>query len=83
MRTNPRHRSTPIKPRCRPRSFKLFSPSLRLAAIRDQLDTVLIVAARFMMILPRALTWLCTAEVARKNQLRLEMVLRLATCPYL
>jgi DNA replication protein DnaC len=55
---------------------------LRLPAIRDRLDALLEEAARREMNLREALAWLCAAEVARKDQLRMEMALRLARFPY-
>ncbi|WP_296365714.1 IS21-like element helper ATPase IstB [Vulcanococcus sp. Clear-D1] len=55
---------------------------LRLPAIRDHLDALLEEAARREMNLREALTWLCTAEVARKDHLRMGMALRLARFPY-
>jgi DNA replication protein DnaC len=55
---------------------------LRLPAIRDRLDALLEEAARRELNLRETLAWLCAAEVARKEQLRMEMALRLARFPY-
>ena len=46
---------------------------LKLTAIRDQLDTLLDQAARQELNLREALTLLCTAEVGRKDEHRIQM----------
>jgi hypothetical protein len=46
---------------------------LKLTAIRDQLDTLLDQAGRAELNLREALTMLCTAEVARKDERRIQM----------
>ena len=55
---------------------------LQLTALRDQLDTLLDEAARREFNLREALTFLCQAEVARREQRRLEMATRLAKFPF-
>jgi len=54
---------------------------LKLTAIRDQLDTLLDQAARADMTLREALTMLCTAEVARKDERRIQMGMSIAKFP--
>jgi DNA replication protein DnaC len=54
---------------------------LRLTGIRERLDNLLEEAARHQMTLREALAWLCAAEVARKDQSRFEMAMRLARFP--
>ncbi len=54
---------------------------LRLPAIRERLDALLEEAARRQVNLREASARLCTAEVARKDQLRMEMALRMASFP--
>ena len=46
---------------------------LKLTAIRDQLDTLLDQASRAELNLREALTMLCTAEVARKDERRIQI----------
>jgi DNA replication protein DnaC len=55
---------------------------LRLTALRDRLDTLLDEAARRDLNLREALTFFCQAEVARREQRRLEMAARLAKFPF-
>jgi DNA replication protein DnaC len=55
---------------------------LQLTALRDQLDTLLDQAARRELNLREALAFLCEAEVARREQRRLEMAARLAKFPF-
>jgi len=55
---------------------------LKLTAIRDQLDTLLDQAARAEMNLREALAMLCTAEVARKDERRIQMGMSIAKFPY-
>lgn len=55
---------------------------LKLTAIRDQLDTLLDQAARAELNLREALTMLCTAEVARKDERRIQMASSIAKFPY-
>jgi len=51
---------------------------LQLTAIRDQLDNLLDHAAKSDMTIREALTFLCEREIARKDQRRIEMALKLA-----
>jgi len=55
---------------------------LRLTAIRDQLDNLLEEAARKELNLREALTWLCAAEIARKDQRRIAMAMSIAKFPF-
>ena len=55
---------------------------LQLTAIRDQLDTLLDQAARSDLTLREALTMLCQAEVARKDERRIQMGLSIAKFPF-
>ena len=55
---------------------------LKLTAIRDQLDTLLDQASRAELNLREALTMLCTAEVARKDERRIQMGMSIAKFPY-
>jgi hypothetical protein len=55
---------------------------LKLTAIRDQLDTLLDQAGRAELNLREALTMLCTAEVARKDERRIQMGMSIAKFPY-
>lgn len=55
---------------------------LKLTAIRDGLDSLLQEAARRDLNLREALTFLCEAEIARKDQRRIHMATRIAKFPY-
>ena len=55
---------------------------LKLTAIRDQLDTLLDQAARAELNLREALAMLCTAEVARKDERRVQMGMSIAKFPF-
>jgi DNA replication protein DnaC len=55
---------------------------LKLTALRDQLDTLLDQAARAELNLREALTMMLTAEVARKDERRIQMGLRIARFPH-
>lgn len=55
---------------------------LQLTTLRDQLDLLLDDAARRDLNLREALTFFCQAEVARREQRRLEMATRLAKFPW-
>jgi DNA replication protein DnaC len=55
---------------------------LKLTAIRDQLDTLLDQAGRAEMNLREALAMMCTAEIARKDERRIQMGLKIAHFPY-
>src|SRR5690606_20985694 len=55
---------------------------LKLTAIRDQLDTLLDEAARRDLTLREALAFLCEREIARKDERRIEMALKIAHFPY-
>jgi DNA replication protein DnaC len=54
---------------------------LKLTAIRDQLDGLLDEAARLEMTLREALAFLCEREIARKDQRRIEMAMKIAHFP--
>jgi DNA replication protein DnaC len=54
---------------------------LQLTTIRDQLDNLLDHAAKSDMTIREALTFLCEREIARKDQRRIEMALKLAHFP--
>jgi len=54
---------------------------LQLGAIRDQLDTLLDEAARADLSARETLALLCEREIARKDQRRIEMALKLAHFP--
>jgi hypothetical protein len=82
MSSNPRQRTTPAMPPVPTEELEAMLTRLRLPAIRERLDALLEEAARREMNLREALAWLCAAEVARKDQLRMEMALRLARFPY-
>jgi DNA replication protein DnaC len=55
---------------------------LQLTAIRDQLDTLLDEAARAELSARETLALLCEREIARKDQRRIEMAMKLAHFPY-
>jgi len=55
--------------------------SLKLTAIRDQLDTLLGEVARQDLTLPEALAMLCERELGRKHERRIEMGLSIAKFP--
>ena len=55
---------------------------LKLTAIRDQLDTLLDQAGRAELNLREALAMLCAAEVARKDERRIQMGMSIAKFPY-
>jgi len=82
MSTGPRQRTNPAMAPVPTEELEAMLTRLRLPAIRDRLDALLEEAARREMNLREALSWLCAAEVARKDQLRMEMALRLARFPY-
>ena len=54
---------------------------LKLTALRDQLDSLLDEAARRQLNLREALAFLCEAEVARKDQQRIQMAMSIAHFP--
>jgi DNA replication protein DnaC len=54
---------------------------LKLTAIRDQLDNLLDEAAKGEMTLREALGFLCEREIARKDQRRIEMAVKIAHFP--
>ena len=54
---------------------------LKLTAIRDQLDTLLDQAARAELNLREGLAMMCAAEVARKDERRIQMGLSIAKFP--
>ena len=55
---------------------------LKLTAVRDRLNTLLDQAARAELNLREALAMLCTAEVARKDEGRIQMGLSIARFPF-
>jgi DNA replication protein DnaC len=55
---------------------------LKLTAMRDRLDGLLDEAARRDLTLPEALALLCTAEVAHREERRIQMGLGIAKFPY-
>ena len=55
---------------------------LKLTAIRDRLDSLLEEAARGELNLREALAYLCEAEVAHKDQRRIQMGLSIAKFPF-
>ncbi|MFZ1537428.1 MAG: ATP-binding protein, partial [Chromatiaceae bacterium] len=56
---------------------------LKLTAVRERLDNLLDEAARRELTLREALVYLCEAEVAHKEQRRIDMGSRIAHFPYL
>jgi DNA replication protein DnaC len=56
---------------------------LKLVAIRDQLDTLLDEAARRELTLRETLAFLCQREVARKDERRIDMAIKIANFPTL
>ncbi len=54
---------------------------LQLTAMRDQLDTLLDQAARAELNLREALTMLCAAEIARRDERRIQMGMSIAKFP--
>lgn len=55
---------------------------LKLTAIRDQLDTLLDQASRDELNLRETLAMLCAAEVARKDERRIQMGMSIAKFPH-
>jgi DNA replication protein DnaC len=55
---------------------------LKLTAIRDQLDNLLDEVARRELTFREALTWRCQAEIARKEERRLQMAMSIAKFPF-
>jgi DNA replication protein DnaC len=55
---------------------------LKLTAVRDQLDGLLDEASRQDLSLRETLALLCEREIARKNERRIEMTLKLARFPF-
>ena len=82
MSTTPRSRGSTPTPAVPTDDLEAMLTRLRLPAIRDRLDGLLEETARRQLNLREALAWLCAAEIARKDQLRMEMALRLARFPY-
>src|SRR6201997_1860198 len=62
-------------------SLALARSRLKLTAIRDQLDSLLDEAAKRELNLREALAFLCEREVARKDERRIEMALKIAHFP--
>jgi DNA replication protein DnaC len=56
---------------------------LKLTGVRDQLDNLLDEATRHDLSVRETLALLCEREIARKDQRRIEMALKLAHFPYL
>lgn len=65
-----------------PNDLEPMLSRLKLTAMRDQLDTLLDQAARAELNLRDALAMLCTAEIARKDERRIQMGLKIAHFPY-
>jgi DNA replication protein DnaC len=65
-----------------PNDLEPMLTRLKLTAIRDQLDTLLDEAARAELNLREALAMMCTAEIARKDERRIQMGLKIAHFPY-
>ena len=55
---------------------------LQLTVIRDQLDSLLDEAARREMTLREALAFICEREVARRDERRIEMAVKIAHFPF-
>ena len=55
---------------------------LKLTALRDQIDSLLDEAARRELSLREALAFLCEAEVARKDERRIQMAMSIAKFPF-
>jgi len=55
---------------------------LKLTAVRDQLDGLLDEAGRQELSLRETLVLLCEREIARKDERRIEMTLKLARFPF-
>ena len=55
---------------------------LKLTAVRDQLDSLLDEAARRELSLRESLALLCAAEVARKDERRIQMAMSIAKFPF-
>lgn len=55
---------------------------LKLTAIRDQLDSLLEAAARRKLTLLETVKFLCEAEIARKNERRIQMASSIAKFPF-
>ena len=55
---------------------------LKLTAIRDQIDNLLDEATRREMTLREALSFLCEREIARKDERRVEMAMKIAHFPH-
>lgn len=64
-----------------PRDLEPMLTRLKLTAIRDQLDTLLDQAGRAELNLREALSMLCAAEVARKDERRIQMGMSIAKFP--
>lgn len=65
-----------------PESLKRMLTRLKLTAIRDQLDTLLDTAARRKPTLLDPVQLLCEAEVARKDERRIQMASSIAKFPF-
>lgn len=63
-------------------TFLRFLTRLKLTAIRDQLDTLLDEAAKRELSLREALALLLEREVARKDERRIDMAVKIAHFPY-
>lgn len=62
-------------------TLTLWLTRLKLTAIRDQLDSLLDEAGRRELTLREALAFLCEREVARKDERRVEMAVKIAHFP--
>ncbi len=56
---------------------------LKLTAIRDQLDSLVDEAGRRELTIREALALFCEREIARKDERRIEMSVKLARLPFL
>ena len=65
-----------------PERLNTMLTRLKLTAVRDRLDNLLDEAARGGLNLREALAFLCEAEIAHKDQRRIQMGLSIAKFPY-
>ena len=65
-----------------PEALTRMLTRLKLTAIRDQLDSLLDTAARRKLTLLDTVTLLCEAEIARKDQRRIQMASSIAKFPF-
>jgi hypothetical protein len=74
----------PIKTDCPvvPPTGSTLATRLKLTAIRDQLDSLIDEAGRQELTIREALSLFCEREIARKDERRIEMSIRLARFPF-